>query len=118
VQLLIEHGADVNVRDGNHSTPLHLASSSWSVEAVQLLIEHGADVHARDGSHSTPLHLVASSSSSWELDPLKDSLRQLLENGADVDAEDNKGRTPFQIASSGGLHEIAQLLLDHRAGVE
>ena len=62
VRLLIDHGADVTVRDESQSTPLHLVSESsmGSDEAVQLLIEHGADVTAIDGNRRTPLHLASS----------------------------------------------------------
>jgi hypothetical protein len=58
MQLLIQHGADVNARDNGSSTPLHLASRWGGAESVQLLILHGADVNARDEEDSTPLHLV------------------------------------------------------------
>ena len=58
MQLLIQHGADVNARDNGNSTPLHLASRWGVVESVQLLVQHGADVNARDEDDSTPLHLV------------------------------------------------------------
>ena len=58
MQLLIQHGADVNARDNGNSTPLHLASRWGGVESVQLLVQHGADVNARDEDDSTPLHLV------------------------------------------------------------
>ena len=61
VQLLIQHGAGVTVQDYDHSTPLHLASTSVIPDIVQLLIECGADVNAQDGSRRTPLHLVSSS---------------------------------------------------------
>jgi ankyrin repeat protein len=102
---------DVNARNGSQSTPLHLASLSpkWTTETfVRLLIKAG--VNASNGKHKTPLHRLASSQR-----PNADSLRLLLENGAAVDVENDKGLTPFQIASSEGNHEIAQLLLDHRA---
>ncbi|KAH9019918.1 ankyrin repeat-containing domain protein [Lactarius deliciosus] len=117
VQALILNGADVNARDQSHKTPLHLASSKASNDVVQTLILNGADVNARDQSHKTPLHLLFG----MELgrsgsDTI--SLRLLLENGADVDAVDHQAQTPFQVASSGGYHEMAQLLLDHRASVE
>ena len=42
VKLLIQQGADVNARDANNSTPLHLASSWGKVESMRLLIEHTA----------------------------------------------------------------------------
>ena len=60
VKLLIDNGADVTAQDETHSTPLHLAAFSGSVEAVRLLIECGADVTAQDQRYRTPLHLASS----------------------------------------------------------
>ncbi len=60
MQLLIENGADVNIRDGSHSMALHLASSKGSPEIARLVVEHGADVNALDGNRKTPLHLASS----------------------------------------------------------
>jgi hypothetical protein len=60
MQLLIEHGANVNARDRDQVTPLHQWSSTGNHKAVRQLIEHGADVNARDQAHSTPLHNASS----------------------------------------------------------
>ena len=43
VQLLLEHGADVNVRDENGITPCELASSCGSQEIVELMSAYGAE---------------------------------------------------------------------------
>ena len=44
VKLLIEHGADVNIRGGsNQWTPLFYAAQSGHVTAVELLLDTGAD---------------------------------------------------------------------------
>ena len=59
-QVLLEHGADVTLRDDTHSTPLHLAASNPDLEIARLLIKHGADVNARNRSNLTPLHLASS----------------------------------------------------------
>jgi len=50
--LLLERGADIEARDQNGWTPLHMADSP---EAVAFLVEHGADVNAVDDSGFTPL---------------------------------------------------------------
>ncbi len=53
VKLLIEYGADVNVRCGkNLQTPLMCA---YEIEIVQFLLDHGADVHAKDRFGKTAL---------------------------------------------------------------
>lgn len=109
MQVLIWNGADITARDDTQTTPLHLASSKWSAEAVNLLIWHGADIDARNGNQSTPLHLAASSHLA-----LKGMIvRLLLRHGANIDAKDGEGQTPLEIASSEGNFWIAKLLSDH-----
>ena len=44
--LVEEHGADVNQRDYNASTPLHNAASRGDNEVIHYLVEKGADVRA------------------------------------------------------------------------
>jgi len=47
VQLLLHHGANVNHRNQNNSTPLMLASIQrhrhWSNDVIDYLLSHGAD---------------------------------------------------------------------------
>jgi ankyrin repeat protein len=57
VSFLLKHGADVNFRGSDLSTPLHTRHFAKS-EVVQLLLESGADVHSRDDKGRTPLHMV------------------------------------------------------------
>lgn len=111
MQLLLQHGADVNIPDDTHSMPLHLASSKGSVETVHLLIQHGANVNAQNGNKSTPLHLAASSRLVLE----GTIVRLLLRHGANLDVKDNEGRTPLEIATAAGNSWIAKLLSDYHA---
>lgn len=39
-ELLIEQGADVNVKNKNFKTPLHMAADD-KLEVIELLIKHG-----------------------------------------------------------------------------
>jgi hypothetical protein len=57
-QLLMERGADVNARDKNYETPLHLACYAPDPKLVQMLLDCGANVNAEDNRGRTPLHRV------------------------------------------------------------
>ena len=52
VQLLLEHGADPNVRDeGDNALPLHFAAGGGPLESVRLLLDAGSDVHGVGDLH-------------------------------------------------------------------
>ncbi|KAJ7636552.1 ankyrin repeat-containing domain protein, partial [Roridomyces roridus] len=42
--LLIEKGADINVKDDDGSTPLHVALAKGHADVAKLLIERGANI--------------------------------------------------------------------------
>jgi ankyrin repeat protein len=53
VRLLIDHGADPNVRDlGDNATPLHFAAGNGTLESVRILLDAGADVHGIGDVHN------------------------------------------------------------------
>jgi hypothetical protein len=57
-RLLLEHGADVNARTNDHTTPLHKAAQNREVEVVRVLLEHGADADAEDDQGRTALQVA------------------------------------------------------------
>ncbi|KXJ73545.1 hypothetical protein RP20_CCG015589 [Aedes albopictus] len=59
VQLLLEHGAQINAADDDGHTALHLAFRRWEWDLVELLIENGADVSLKDKDGKRP----------WEVGP-------------------------------------------------
>ena len=78
VQLLLEHGAEVNPAVGNAWTPLHWAVRRGDVAMCRLLIDAGADVDPpRSRSDKTPLVYAA-------LGGHQDVVVLLVESGADV----------------------------------
>jgi ankyrin repeat protein len=117
-QKLIEHHADIHIRNDDGESPLHIAASPGvqrsRVDIMQVLLDHGADLNARDDGGSTPLH-----SSSWCKGGLSSGtvggMRLLLKHGAAIDAEDNEGRTPLQLALEHGRGDIATFLTGHGA---
>ena len=54
-RLLLESGAEVDIRDHNDFTPLHNAAWNGNLEMVKLLLAAGANITARDYSGFTPL---------------------------------------------------------------
>ncbi|XP_074864928.1 ankyrin repeat domain-containing protein 54 isoform X2 [Carettochelys insculpta] len=74
VQLLLDHGADPNQRDGLGNTALHLAACTNHVPVITLLLRGGARVDALDRAGRTPLHLAKS-----KLNILQEGLSQNLE---------------------------------------
>ena len=108
VQLLIKHGADVNARDKDQSTPLHLASSNRGTQIAQQLLEHGADVHAHDEIYRyTPLHLASRRNDA-------EMTRLLIKHGADVHARSKNQATPLYGAF---YPRTAHILIKHGADV-
>jgi ankyrin repeat protein/catechol 2,3-dioxygenase-like lactoylglutathione lyase family enzyme len=54
LRLLLEHGADPNVRDtGDNASPLHFAAANGELESVRILLDAGADVHGTGDLHKS-----------------------------------------------------------------
>ena len=60
VRRLLKHGADPNICNKDHSTPLHRASSLGFLEVARLLISCRAKVDVKDKTGRTPFQLAAS----------------------------------------------------------
>ena len=91
-ELLVKHGARVNIR---RDPPLCHAthfSDNNRVNAMQFLLKHGAHVNVRDKKHMTPLHFAAQVG-------CPEVARMLLEHGADVDLQTVDGQVPLHLVS-------------------
>ncbi|HMJ90842.1 MAG TPA: ankyrin repeat domain-containing protein, partial [Candidatus Acidoferrum sp.] len=87
VQSLLQHKADVNVRNASGSTPLLLADD---LEVMKLLIASGADVNAApDGGNATALYLAVYRKGA-------EAVELLLTNGANPNFSGPQG-SPLQL---------------------
>ncbi|WP_148618653.1 ankyrin repeat domain-containing protein [Mariniblastus fucicola] len=57
VEMLLQHGADVNEHDRFFGTPLHRAVRVGHTDIVKLLLENGADPEVKDGKGKTALQV-------------------------------------------------------------
>ncbi|GAB1601555.1 ankyrin repeat domain-containing protein 46-like [Argonauta hians] len=55
MELLLNHGADPNIKDRNGNTPLHWCGH---VESTDLLVGHGASLCVRNKMRKTPIQLA------------------------------------------------------------
>ncbi len=53
IEILIKAGAELNIKDYNGNTPLHIASRSGYKELVEILIKSGADVNIKNNKGQT-----------------------------------------------------------------
>jgi len=47
---------DINLKDKDLSTPLHLATKANRPNVVKVLVQHGANITIRDTAGKSPLH--------------------------------------------------------------
>ena len=102
LEKLLQRPQDPNLQH-HGSSPLSLAVSRGSLEAVRLLLEAGADKDSASGGGITAMHLA-----SWH--GHVEIVRLLLEAKADRDRADHMGETPMSVASRRDNTEIIQLL--------
>ena len=121
VQFLLKHGADVNARRKDLSTPLHLAAARGYFEVPQILLQRRADVNCRDVDGKTPLHLVPERTGTFLSPRSKDNgpdlVQLLLDHGVDVNSRDEDGATALHVASFMRDLEVARVLLSYDASV-
>lgn len=101
-KVLLERGANPNVRDVDDWTSLWAAACFGHAEIARLLIDHDADVHAVCTTREwTPLHVAYESA---------ELVRILLQHGADVNKSSPAG-TPFDLAAWHNQPEVVKLML-------
>jgi ankyrin repeat protein len=111
-EILLKHGANVDIRGLRKRTPLH--QSIRCIGMVQSLLDKGADVNCRWMDLRTPLHLAVYHR---ELAVA----RVLVKHKADVDSRDKEGKTPLHLLLEVNGRDnddildlsLARLLLEH-----
>lgn len=110
VKFLLDHGANVDVRDRHGNSLLHLATEFGSKEIIKALLDKGADINAIGEGGDTPLHSATTDRNS-------EIVRLLLDHGANANTGDFHGATPLHQAHLFHDERTIKVLLDNQADV-
>lgn len=103
VQLLINHGANVNQVGMECESPLHLAASNGSHDMVSFLVRAGAAVDAVDENACTALMFAA-------INNHPHAANELLVNGADYTCQNINGDRAYNLAVKYGSRACQTVL--------
>ena len=113
VRLLLDKGADVNVRTKQGLSPLFIAAThDGNVDVIKLVLERGADATKAPGPAGVTGALMMSARANDTA-----SCKLLVEKGAVAKAKGPGGFTALISAAGYGNAELVKLLLDRGADV-
>lgn len=131
VRLLLEAGANPNIKDNWNYTPLHEAASKGKIDVCIALLQHGASTSIRNSENKTPLDLSDPCTrpvltGDYRKDELLEAARSGAEDGllalltplnVNCHASDGRRSTPLHLAAGYNRTRIVKILLQHGADV-
>lgn len=109
LKLLLEYGANVNVRDNIGRTPLMAAVIGNKIDNVRLLLEYGAKVNSFIlETKETPIILGCM----WAD---KKVIELLVAHNANINAQNKNGYNALMVAIECGKYDIVDFLVEHGA---
>lgn len=97
----------INCKDKQNRTPLHVAVNSNFYDCVDLLLKRqGIEINASDSNRIVPLHLACKNKNIEIVKIL------VSNNDIDINAQDSSGFTPLHYACESGIEEIVRILLN------
>jgi len=108
---------DLDERDFDENTPLHVAIHARKLDCVKLLLEAGANVHKKcDGS--APVHTAISIGAiPAHANFAAECLAVLINYGADLSVKDESMHTPLYLTAVCNLPRSASLILHDSVGL-
>ncbi|XP_071539052.1 uncharacterized protein [Panulirus ornatus] len=108
VRLLLQNGADPNLRVQSGETAVHVACCRGLLNVVVTLLKHGGDPMVVDGVGRVAIHCAAVAGSLL----LVQYLAEVCE--VNLEAEDNRGCTPLHVAAACGHLGLVQYLVQNK----
>lgn len=115
IQCLLNHGANLHLRDLNGATPLHRAVRTRCAAAVRCLLEAGADPRARNKPGSTPFHLAVQntgrggSGTAAAINAQREIIQVFLDLGLSPNLKCGRGKSVMACARSAWIRQLLAL---------
>ncbi len=115
IELLLQHGADMNILDPTGRNALLVSVGSHQIGYIELLVSNGIDINSQDNDGNTALHypLINVLENKLYLPYGKKFVKILVEEGADPYIRNKEGKSPLDLAIESGENELINLLRDH-----
>ena len=121
-ELLLDHGADVEIPSSSPdtSTSLQIACYRGNSSTVKLLLARGANVHTLNNYGDTALHVCSFDTETNKHHYIVETnkhhyiVEELLAHGADPTVTNVHSRTPLDTARDNGRYDIVDILTRHR----
>lgn len=111
VQLLLDNGADINLKAHDELPILHRAAIYRRSELIEQLVRAKADINSKDSYHSPILFHAAAKG-------YHDMVSLLLKLKAEINISDNLGVTALHCAIINGNIKVVEFLLNAKANIE
>ncbi|XP_055848447.1 uncharacterized protein LOC129913682 [Episyrphus balteatus] len=103
IEMLLAKKANINSRNGNGDTALHITVENNNTNIAQTLVKNGADIDSKNNMYVTPLHKAITYNSFG-------AIYILLEHGCSINSKDIYGNTPLHQAIISGNCLLKRLL--------
>ena len=116
VQVLLDHGADVEKKGQFDTVPLHHAACGGSAEVSKLLLARGASPNFANVRGWTPLHWACKIRifRKTRLEAHLEVIRVLLDAGADPTIKDKDGKNPLDLVPAKKHRKIMAKVMAER----
>ncbi len=94
IEILINHGANINAINSDGMPPIFFATTRNLVSTIKLMVKHGATLSFRCEEGYSPLHFAASCG-------YLETVKVLIEFGVSLNSVNDDGSTPLDLAVAG-----------------